>query len=94
MVAALSAGYSPMILLAGVAKLSYDMRQARTLSGTMVARSRGLVSAQDVASAVLTVLPQSVSVESRFAHLASRTVSVEQTLEAMTGVRIAVTGAT
>lgn len=83
-----------MILLAGVAKLSYDMRQARTLSGTMVAWSRGLVGAQNIASAILTVLPQSVSIESRFAYLASGTVSVEQTLEAMTGVRIAITSAT
>lgn len=82
-----------MIILAGVAKLSYDVRQTRTLPGTMVTRSRGLVSAQNIASAILTVLPQSVSVESRFAHLASATIGVEQTLETMTGVRITVTGA-
>lgn len=55
-VAILSTGYPPMILLAGVAKLSYDVRQTRTLSGTMVARSRDLVGAQDDTSAVLTVL--------------------------------------
>lgn len=83
-----------MILLAGVAKLSYDVRQTRALSSTMVAWSRGLISTQNVASAILTVLPQSVSVESRFTHLATGTVSVEQTLEAMTGVRITITGAT
>lgn len=83
-----------MILLAGVAELSYDMRQTRTLATTMITRSRGLVGAQDVASAVLTVLPQGVSVESRFTHLASGTVGVEQTLKTMTGVRVAVTRAT
>jgi len=60
----------------------------------MIARSCGLVGAQDVTSTVLTILSQSVSIESRFAHFASGTVSVEQTLEAMTGVRIAVSGAT
>lgn len=83
-----------MILLAGVAKLPYDVWQTWTLSGTMVARSRALVGTEDVASTVLTILPQSVPVESRFAHLATGTVGVEQTLEAMAGVWIAVTGAT
>ena len=90
----MSAGYLPVILFAGIAKLSYDVRQTRTLSGTMVTRSRDLVSAQNVASTVLTILLKGVSIESGFADLAVGTVGVEQTLEAMTGVRIAVTGST
>lgn len=81
-----------MIILAGVAELSYYMRQTRALSGTMIARSRGFVGAQNIAFAIATVLLQSVSVESRFADLAFRTGSVEQALKTMTGVRIAISG--
>lgn len=56
--------------------------------------ARALVGAQDIASTILTILPQSVSVKSFFAHFASGTIGIEQTLEAMTAVRIAITDAT
>lgn len=87
----MSAGYLPVILFAGIAKLSYDVRQTRTLSGTMITRPRGLVGAQHITSTILTILLKGVSVEAGFADFAVGTIGVEQTLEAMTGVRIAVT---
>lgn len=83
-----------MILLAGIAELSYDVRQTRTLSGTMIAGSRGFIGAEDVASAVPTVLSKGVPVEARFADLAIAAVGVVQALQAVTGVRIAVAGTT
>lgn len=58
----------------------------------MIARSRGLVGTQNIASAIVTVLLQSIPVESLFADVAVWTGGVEQTLETMTGVWIAVSG--
>lgn len=86
------AGYPPVIFLAGIAKLSYDVRQTWALSGMMITWSRGLVGAQYIASTILAILAEGISVETGFANLTIETVGIKQTLETTTGVRIAITG--
>lgn len=79
-----------MIFFTSVAEISNDVRETRTLSIAMIARSGAGVSSQNVAHAILAILFQGVTEVSRFAILAIRSIGIVETLQTSSGVRVAI----
>lgn len=89
-IATLTTGDSPVILLARVANQANHVWQARALSRSMIARSSWTIGTKDVTLTVPAVLLQGVTVETWLTDLTIGPVRIKETLQAATGVWVAV----
>lgn len=70
----------PVIFFASVTTLTDHMRQARTLSSAMIARSKGSIGTQEITVTFFTILLKCITVKSRFANLTIRSIGIVETL--------------